>query len=48
LHTKKEVGPAVGQSIPDEPLRVVEDDFILVEEYDTFELFRRKAEVGAE
>jgi hypothetical protein len=27
---------------PDEPLRVVRDDFILVEEYGSFELFRRK------
>jgi hypothetical protein len=33
---------------PDEPLRVVRDDFILVEEYGSFELFRRKAKVGAE
>lgn len=28
---------------PDEPLRVVKDDFLLVEEYGSFELFRHKA-----
>ena len=33
---------------PDEPLRVVRNNFILVEEYGSFELFRRKAKVGAE
>jgi hypothetical protein len=33
---------------PEEPLRVVENNFILVEEYGSFELFRRKAKVGAE
>jgi hypothetical protein len=33
---------------PDEPLLVVRNDFILVEEYGSFELFRRKAKVGAE
>jgi len=32
----------------DEPLRVVRNDFILVEEYGSFELFRRKARDGAE
>lgn len=30
---------------PDEPPRVVKDDFILVGEYGTFELYRRKAKV---
>ena len=33
---------------PEEPLRVVRDNFILVEEYGSFELFRRKANAGAE
>jgi hypothetical protein len=32
---------------PDEPLRVVRDDFVLVEEYGSFELFRRRAKAGA-
>jgi hypothetical protein len=32
---------------PDEPLRVVRNDFILVEEYGSFGLFRRKGRVGA-
>jgi len=33
---------------PDEPLRVVKDDFLLVDEYGSFELFRHKAKAGAE
>jgi hypothetical protein len=33
---------------PDEPLRVVRNNFILVEEYGSFELFRRKAKVGVD
>jgi hypothetical protein len=33
---------------PDEPLRVVRNNFILVNEYGSFELFRRKAKVRAE
>lgn len=33
---------------PDEPLRVVKNDFVLVEEYGSFELFRRKDKIGAE
>jgi hypothetical protein len=33
---------------PDEPLRVVRNDFVLVEEYGSFELFRRKGKAGAE
>jgi hypothetical protein len=33
---------------PDEPLRVVRDNFVLVEEYGSFELFCRKRKVGAE
>ena len=33
---------------PEAPLRVVRNNFILVEEYGSFELFRRKAKVGAE
>jgi hypothetical protein len=33
---------------PDEPLQVVRNNFILVEEDGSFELFRRKAKIGAE
>ena len=33
---------------PDEPLRVVSNNFMLVEEFGSFELFRRKAEGGSE
>jgi hypothetical protein len=33
---------------PDEPLRVVKDDFLLVDEYGSFELFRHKAKADAE
>jgi hypothetical protein len=33
---------------PDEPLRVIRNDFMLVEEYGSFELFRRKAKVGVD
>jgi hypothetical protein len=36
-----------GENGPDEPLRVVRDDFVLVEEYGSFELFRREAKAGA-
>lgn len=32
----------------DEPLQVVRENFILVEEYGSFELFRRKAKIGTE
>jgi hypothetical protein len=32
---------------PDEPLRVVRDDFVLVEEYGSFALFRRQAKASA-
>jgi hypothetical protein len=33
---------------PEEPLRLVRNNFIVVKEYGSFELFRRKAKVGAE
>ena len=33
---------------PDAPLQVVRNNFVLVEEYGSFELFRRKAKVGIE
>jgi hypothetical protein len=33
---------------PDEPLQVVRNNFILVEEYGSFRLLRRKAKVRAE
>jgi len=33
---------------PDEPLRVIRNNFVLVEEYGSFELFGRKGKVGAE
>jgi len=33
---------------PDAPLQVVRNNFILVDEYGSFELFRRKAKTGAE